>query len=155
MVGLCVSFSGDSRGESISLSFPASEASQIHWLVAAFLHLQTYECFISLNLLLSLYLFLLPSLLCLLLPLLKTLVGIPVVAQWKWIRLASMRMWVWSLLLLSGVGWGCGSDPSFLWLWCRPAAVALIPHLVWKLLYAVSAAQKAKKKKSPLWLHWI
>ena len=30
---------------------------------------------------------------------------------------------------------------------CRPAAIALIPPLAWKLPYAVGGAQKKKKKK--------
>ena len=36
-------------------------------------------------------------------------------------RLVSMRMWVQSLASLSGL-----KDPALLWLWGRPAAVALI-----------------------------
>ena len=47
-----------------------------------------------------------------------------------------------------GVGHRHGSDT--LLLWCRPAAVALIPSLAWEPLYAVGAAlkkQKAKKRK--------
>ena len=39
------------------------------------------------------------------------------------------------------------SDPKLLWLWCKPAAVALID---WELPYAVCAALKSKKEKSPL-----
>ena len=44
---------------------------------------------------------------------------------------------------------GCrhSSDPELLWLWCRPAAVALIWPLAWELPYAASAALKSKKKK--------
>ena len=39
---------------------------------------------------------------------------VPVVAQRKWIRLVSMRIWVWSLASLSGPGiWRCCE------LWCR------------------------------------
>ena len=34
-----------------------------------------------------------------------------------------------------------------LWLWCRPAAVALTGPLAWEPPYAVSAALKSKKKK--------
>ena len=40
--------------------------------------------------------------------------SIPGLAQW-------VRDLVWC-----GVGCRCGSDPELLWLWCRPAAVALI-----------------------------
>ena len=46
-----------------------------------------------------------------------------------------------------GVGLGRGLDPVFLWLWCRPAAVAPIRLLAWKLPYAVGVALKSKKKK--------
>ena len=60
--------------------------------------------------------------------------AVPVVSQWKQIRLVSMRLWVWSLAVLSGLGkLGCRE------LWCRPAAVAPIrplarglPHAGWK-----------------------
>ena len=38
-------------------------------------------------------------------------------------------------------------DPALLWLWCRPAGVALIRPLVWEPPYAVRAALKSKKKK--------
>ena len=61
-------------------------------------------------------------------------------AQWKQIRLVSMKMWVQSLASLSGseissvavscgVGHRNGSDPELLWLWCRPTAVAPIRPL--------------------------
>ena len=33
-------------------------------------------------------------------------------------------------------------DLALLWLWCRPAAAALIQPLAWELPYAVSAALK-------------
>ena len=36
---------------------------------------------------------------------------------------------------------------GILWLWHRPAAVALIRPLAWELPYAVGAALKKKKKK--------
>ena len=36
-------------------------------------------------------------------------------------------------------------DPALHWLWCRPAAVALIQPLAWELLYATGAALKKKK----------
>ena len=41
----------------------------------------------------------------------------------------------------------CGSDPTLLWLWRRPAAAALIQPLAWEPPYAVGAALKSKKKK--------
>ena len=43
-----------------------------------------------------------------------------------------------------GVGGRCGLDPTFLCLWPRLAAVALIPSLAWELPYATSAALKRK-----------
>ena len=39
-----------------------------------------------------------------------------------------------------------GSDPTLLWLWHRPAAVALIGPLVWKPPYTSGAALKSKTK---------
>ena len=42
----------------------------------------------------------------------------------------------------------CGLDPVLLWLWCRPAATALIRSLAWEPLYAaVAALENTKKKK--------
>ena len=50
----------------------------------------------------------------------------------------------------SGVGCRNGLDLALLWLWCRPAARALIGPLAWESPYAASLApkrqQKAKKK---------
>ena len=70
-------------------------------------------------------------------------IEIPVLAQWEEIWLASMRIQIWSLALLSGLriwcchicGVGCrhGSDPTLLWLWCRPGATAPIWPLAWNL----------------------
>ena len=45
-----------------------------------------------------------------------------------------------------GVGQRCGSDPALLWLWRRPAAVALIQPLAWELPYAVGVALKEQNK---------
>ena len=37
-----------------------------------------------------------------------------------------------------------------LWLWCRPAAAALIQPLAWELPYAIDVALKSKnKQKNP------
>ena len=53
-----------------------------------------------------------------------------------------------------GVACRCGSDPALLWLWCRPAAVALTRPLAWEPPpYAAGAALKGqidppKKKNS-------
>ena len=52
-----------------------------------------------------------------------------------------------------GVGRRCGSDPSWLWLWCRPVAIALIEPLAWELPYGTGAAlkrHKDKKKEKPV-----
>ena len=46
-----------------------------------------------------------------------------------------------------GVGHRHSSDPALLWLWCRPAAVALIQSLARELPYATYAALKSQKKK--------
>ena len=56
-----------------------------------------------------------------------------------------------------GIVCRCDSDLALLWLWCRPAAVALIRPLVWELPYASSIALKRiiyeKKKNKNLW--WV
>ena len=39
----------------------------------------------------------------------------------------------------------CGLDPTLLWLWCRPAAIALTG--AWKPLYAVGVALKRQKEQ--------
>ena len=76
----------------------------------------------------------------------------------KTTQLVFMRMQVWSLISLSG--WGIrycrelwcslvrrlGSNPQLLWLWCRPAAVALIQPLARELPHA----KKRKKDQSRL-----
>ena len=45
-----------------------------------------------------------------------------------------------------GVGRECGSDLVLQWLWCRPAAVALIRPLAWELPYATGVALKGKNE---------
>ena len=47
-----------------------------------------------------------------------------------------------------GVGRRCGSDPTWLWLWCRLAATAPIQPLTWEPPYAAGAALKSKKTKT-------
>ena len=75
-----------------------------------------------------------------------------------------MKLQVQSLALLSGlrvwhcrscgVGHRCGLDLALLWLWCRPAATALIRPLAWQPPYAAGAALKrqntVKKIKNKL-----
>ena len=47
-----------------------------------------------------------------------------------------------------GVGCRCGSDPALLWLWCRPAATALIRPLAWEPPYSAGTAlEEAKRQK--------
>ena len=46
-----------------------------------------------------------------------------------------------------GVGHRHGSGPTLLWLWCRPAAGALIQPLAWEPLDAAGAALKRQKQK--------
>ena len=41
-----------------------------------------------------------------------------------------------------GLGHRCGLDLGLLWLWCRPAAAALVPPLAWDLPCATGAALK-------------
>ena len=52
-----------------------------------------------------------------------------------------------------GVGHRLGLDLVLLWLWCRPAATALIRPLVWEPSYATGVALKRQKteekKKKP------
>ena len=67
---------------------------------------------------------------------------VPIVAQWKWIWLVSLRMWVRSLASLSGSGIRCCHE-----LWCRLAAAAPIWPLAWELPYAAGAALKKKWTK--------
>ena len=45
------------------------------------------------------------------------------------------------------VGHRLGLDPALLWLWCRPAAKALLQPPAWELPYAASVALKRPKKK--------
>ena len=57
-----------------------------------------------------------------------------------------------------GVGQRCSSDPALLWLWRRPAAIALIRPLARELPYASGAALKKgekRKKKNKKRGKWI
>ena len=89
-------------------------------------------------------------------------------AQQKQIRLGTVRLWVHSLALLSGLRiWCCHelwcrshtcSEPTLLWLWCRPAAVAPIRPLAWEQpLHASDAAlekdKKAKRQKIYIYIY--
>ena len=46
------------------------------------------------------------------------------------------------LAMSCGIGCRHDSDPKLLWLWYRPAAIALIRLLAWELPYAVGTALK-------------
>ena len=82
---------------------------------------------------------------------------VPTVAWWKRIRLGTMwqvrslaslsGLWILSCHELCGVGLRGGSDPAWLCLWCRPAAVAPIQPLAWEPTCAEGVALKSKKKK--------
>ena len=64
----------------------------------------------------------------------------------KFLSLVSASRRGSGIALSSGVGRRHGSDLAVLWLWCRSAAVAPIPPLVWELTYATGAALKIKKR---------
>ena len=59
-----------------------------------------------------------------------------------------LAQWVKGSGIAMSYGVGCrrGSDPELLWLWCRPAATALIQPLAWEPPYAAGAAQETAKK---------
>ena len=67
---------------------------------------------------------------------------VPVMEQQKRIQPGTMKLWVRSLDLLSGLRIWCCHE-----LWCRLAAVALIGPLAWETPYATDAALKEKKKE--------
>ena len=49
-----------------------------------------------------------------------------------------------------------GLDSKLLWLWCRPAPVALILPLAWEIPYATGVAlKKGKKKKLKIKFLWF
>ena len=58
-----------------------------------------------------------------------------------------LAQWV-EVAVSCGVGCRHGLDLALLWLWCRPANIALIRPLAWEPPYAESVAlEKTKKKK--------
>ena len=77
--------------------------------------------------------------------------GVLLVAQQQQILQVSMRTWVRSLALLSGLRmWHChytGLDLKLLWLCYRLAAAAPVRSLSWELLYAADCGPKEEKKK--------
>ena len=50
-----------------------------------------------------------------------------------------------------GIGCGHGLDPTLLWLWCRPVAVAPVPPLSLGTYICVGAALKRQKEKKKVW----
>ena len=46
-----------------------------------------------------------------------------------------------------GVGYRRGSDPTLLWLWCRPVATAPIQPLAWEPPYAEGVALKRQQQQ--------
>ena len=54
-------------------------------------------------------------------------------------------VWGYGITLSCGAGRRYGSDPTLLWLWCRPAAAALIQPLAWEPPYAAGVALKRQK----------
>ena len=58
-----------------------------------------------------------------------------------------LAQWVkeYSIAASCSVDHRLGLDPVLLWLWCRPAAKALIQPLAWELLYAEGAALRGQK----------
>ena len=65
-----------------------------------------------------------------------------------------MRLWVRSLVLLSGIAMSCGVGHRcglylvLPWLWRRLAATALISPLAWEPPYAMGEALKGQKTKN-------
>ena len=58
-----------------------------------------------------------------------------------------------------GVGHRRSPDLALLWLWCRPAAVALIRPLAWEPPHAAGAAlqrqeKKRKRFRNQGWRYW-
>ena len=82
---------------------------------------------------------------------------VPLVVQWKWIWLISMKIrfnpWPhlvgpWCSVAVScGVGHIWVSDHVLLWLWCRPTAVPPIQPLASELPHAMGAALKKAKQR--------
>ena len=55
--------------------------------------------------------------------------------------------WGSGIAMSCGVGHKCGLDLALLWLWCRPAATALVRFLAWEPPYVAGVALKRQKDK--------
>ena len=85
---------------------------------------------------------------------------VPIMVQRERIRLGTMRLWVPSLVQLSGLRiqhcgelWcrcRCSSDPVLLWLWHRPAAIAPIRPRAWGSSICHRCGPEKTKKKNLL-----
>ena len=51
-----------------------------------------------------------------------------------------------------GAGCRCSSDLVLLWLWCRPAAIALIQPLAWKPPYTADVVLEKTKQKNKTYM---
>jgi len=74
--------------------------------------------------------------------------GVPSLASLSGLRIqyclwCRLQTWLGSC----GVGRRHGSDPVLLWLWRRPAAIALIQPLAWEPSYAAGVGLKRRKTK--------
>ena len=56
-----------------------------------------------------------------------------------------LTQWGFGIAKSCGIGHRCVSDPVLLWLWCWPAATALIVPLAWEPPYAMGVAFKRPK----------
>ena len=56
--------------------------------------------------------------------------------------------WVKGVAMSLGVGCRHGSDSVLLWLWCRPAAIALIQPIAWEPPYATGVALKSNNNNN-------
>ena len=54
-----------------------------------------------------------------------------------------------------GVGRRFSLDLAWLWLWCKPASVALIRTLAWELPYAAGVPLKSKKERKEEKRKWL
>ena len=77
-------------------------------------------------------------------------------AQWKQILLVTMRLWVWSLALLSAMSCGVGCRPgSGLWLWrIGSCSSDLTPSLGTSICCGCSPKKRGKKKKKKKKKEW-